>query len=49
MVGHTGGTVRCSTAAGVYEAALTTNRQLLKLAPWDEAARRQQIQLLLAK
>ncbi|MEZ4713393.1 MAG: BTAD domain-containing putative transcriptional regulator [Caldilineaceae bacterium] len=32
--------------AGVYEAALTTNRQLLKLAPWDEATHRQQMLLL---
>lgn len=31
---------------GAYEAALTTNRQLLKLAPWDEAAHRQQMMLL---
>ncbi|MEZ4862731.1 MAG: BTAD domain-containing putative transcriptional regulator [Caldilineaceae bacterium] len=32
--------------AGLYEAALATNRQLLKLAPWDEAAHRQQMLLL---
>ncbi|MEZ4708158.1 MAG: BTAD domain-containing putative transcriptional regulator [Caldilineaceae bacterium] len=29
-----------------YEAALDANRQLLKLAPWDEAAHRQQMLLL---
>ncbi|MEZ4678325.1 MAG: BTAD domain-containing putative transcriptional regulator [Caldilineaceae bacterium] len=32
--------------AGAIDAALTTNRQLLKLAPWDEAAHRQQMRLL---
>ena len=32
--------------SGSYEAALITNRQLLKLAPWDEAAHRQQMVLL---
>ena len=32
--------------AGVYDAALTTNHQLLKLAPWDEEAHRQQMLLL---
>ncbi|MCB0061875.1 MAG: hypothetical protein KDE19_07165, partial [Caldilineaceae bacterium] len=31
---------------GAYEAALATNRQLLKLAPWDEAIHRQQMLLL---
>ncbi len=31
---------------GAYEAALTTNRQLLKLAPWDEDAHQQQMLLL---
>ncbi len=31
---------------GDYAAALTTNRQLLKLAPWDEAAHRQQMVML---
>ncbi|MEZ4868130.1 MAG: BTAD domain-containing putative transcriptional regulator [Caldilineaceae bacterium] len=31
---------------GSYETALTTNRQLLKLAPWDEAAHRRQMLLL---
>ena len=34
--------------AGLYEDALTTNRQLLKLAPWDEAAHRQKMLLLVA-
>lgn len=32
--------------SGDYTAALTTNRQLLKLAPWDEAAHRQQMIVL---
>ncbi|HRW09027.1 MAG TPA: BTAD domain-containing putative transcriptional regulator [Caldilineaceae bacterium] len=31
---------------GDFEAALAANRQLLKLAPWDEAAHRQQMVLL---
>ncbi|HRW06645.1 MAG TPA: BTAD domain-containing putative transcriptional regulator [Caldilineaceae bacterium] len=37
---------RRQQATGNYEVALTTNRQLLKLAPWDEAAHRQQMLLL---
>ncbi|HRW06643.1 MAG TPA: BTAD domain-containing putative transcriptional regulator [Caldilineaceae bacterium] len=37
---------RRQQAAGAYEAALITNRQLLKLVPWDEAAHRQQMLLL---
>lgn len=32
--------------SGAYEAALSTNRQLLKLAPWEEATHRQQMLLL---
>ncbi|MCB0098869.1 MAG: AAA family ATPase, partial [Caldilineaceae bacterium] len=32
--------------AGSYAAALATNRQLLKLAPWDEASHRRQMLLL---
>ena len=32
---------------GAYDAALVTNRQLLKLAPWDETAHRQQMLLLI--
>ncbi|MEZ4713391.1 MAG: BTAD domain-containing putative transcriptional regulator [Caldilineaceae bacterium] len=31
---------------GAYEAALVTNRQLLKFAPWDEASHRRQMLLL---
>jgi len=33
-------------AAGTYEAALQTNRQLLDLAPWDEGTHQQQMRLL---
>ncbi len=33
-------------ATGTYEAALATNRQLLKLTPWDEAAHQRQMLLL---
>ena len=40
---------RWQQEAGAIEAALATNRQLLKLAPWDEAAHRQQMLLLAPK
>ncbi len=34
--------------SGAYEDALRTNRRLLKLAPWDEATHREQMQILVA-
>ncbi len=44
----TGFTTLCQRqqSAGELEAALATNRRLLQLAPWDEAAHRQQMRLL---
>ncbi len=44
----TGFTTLCQRQqeGGAYAAALTTNWQLLKLAPWDEAVHRQQMLLL---